>query len=205
MATNVSEVRNVLLGGWVTAKANVIAAGQNLLKGTVLSEIKSAAAAAADAGNTGDGTVGSISVGPLVKKGVYQLICNGSGFNVLSPEGDACGVAVLDEAFTSRELNLTVAAGAAAFVAGDFFTITVSGTGKHKMVAADAVDGTGTAEQVLMLDVDASEADVPSKGWESGEFDAALLIVPEGESIAAYRDQMRVKSMIQIETTGGNY
>ncbi len=205
MDTNVSEVRNVLLGGWVTAKANVIAAGQNLLKGTVLSEIKSAAAAAADAGNTGDGTVGSISVGPLVKKGVYQLICNGSGFNVISPEGDACGVAVVDEAFTSRELNLTVAAGAAAFVAGDFFTITVSGTGKHKMVAADATDGSGTAEQVLMLDVDATEADVPSKGWESGEFDAAFLIVPDGESIAAYRDQMRVKSMIQIETTGGNY
>jgi len=149
--------------------------------------------------------VGSITVGPLVKKGVYQLICNGSGFNIISPEGDACGYAVADEPFTSRELNLTITAGTAAFVAGDFFTITVSGTGKHKMVAADATDGTGTAEQVLMLDVDALEADMPSKGWESGEFDAALLIVPEGESIAAYRDQMRVKSMIQIETTGGNY
>jgi hypothetical protein len=205
MDTNVSEVRNVLLGGWVTAKANIIAAGQNLLKGTVLSEIKSTAAAAADAGNTGDGTVGDISVGPLVKKGVYQLICNGSGFNIISPEGDACGYAVADEPFTSRELNLTITASTAAFVAGDFFTITVSGTGKHKMVAADATDGTGTAEQVLMLDVDALDADVPSKGWESGEFDAALLIVPEGESIAAYRDQMRAKSMIQIETVGGNY
>ena len=205
MDTNVSEVRNVLLGGWVTAKANIIAAGQNLLKGTVLSEIKSAAEAAADAGNTGDGTVGSITVGPLVKKGVYQLICNGSGFNIISPEGESCGYAVADEPFTSRELNLMITAGTAAFVAGDFFTITVSGTGKHRMVAADAADGSGTAEQVLMLDIDATEADVPSKGWESGEFDAALLIVPEGESIATYLDQMRVKSMIQIETTGGNY
>jgi hypothetical protein len=205
MDTQISEVRNVLLGGWVTAKANIIAAGQNLLKGTVLSELKSAAEAAADAGNTGDGTVGSISVGPLVKKGIYQLICNGSGFNIISPEGEACGFAVADEAFTSRELNLTVTAGAAAFVAGDFFTITVSGTGKHKMVAADSADGTGTADQVLMLDVDALDADVPSKGWESGEFDAGLLIVAEGESIASYRDQMRVKSMIQIESVGGNY
>jgi hypothetical protein len=205
MDTNVSEVRNVLLGGWVTAKANIIAAGQNLLKGTVLCEIKSAAEAAADAGNTGDGTVGGISVGPLVKKGIYQLICNGSGFNIISPEGEACGFAVADQPFISRELNLTISAGASAFIAGDFFTITVSGTGKYRMVAADSADGTGTAEQVLMLDVDATAADVPSKGWESGEFDAALLIVAEGESPADYRDQMRAKSMIQFETVGGNY
>ena len=205
MDTNVSEVRNVLLGGWVTAKENIIAAGQTLLKGTVLSEIKSAAEAAADAGNTGDGAMGAISVGPLVKKGIYQLICNGAGFNVISPEGDSCGVAVPGEAFSSRELNLTITAGGTAFVAGDFFTIQVAGTGKHKMVSAAGADGTGTAEQVLMLDVDAAEADVPSKGWESGEFDAGLLIVSEGEDITAYRDQMRSKSMIQIETVGGNY
>ena len=72
-----SIVRNVLLGGWVTARANVIKEGQNLLKGTVLSEIKSAAAAAAGEDNTGDGTVGSNAVGPKVAKGSYRLVCSG--------------------------------------------------------------------------------------------------------------------------------
>lgn len=202
---NISIVRNVLLGGWVTARANKIAAGQNLLKGTVLSEIKSAAAAVAGEGNTGDGTVGSIAVGPKVMKGSYRLICTGDGFNVISPKGSSCGYATVDTAFVSDEISLTIAAGTAAFVAGDVFAIAVSGTGKHRMVSKAATDGSGTAEHVLMVDTDATETDKASKGWESGEFDAAHLIVAEGESAADYRDEMRVRSMIQIETVGGNY
>ena len=202
---NVSIVRNVLLGGWVTARANTIAAGQNLLKGTVLSEIKSAAAALAGEDNTGDGTVGSIAIGPKVKKGNYRLVCTGDGFNVISPEGSSCGYAAVDTAFVSDEISLTIAAGTVAFVAGDAFTIAVSGTGKHRMVSKAAIDGSGTTEQVLMVDTDATETDKVSKGWESGEFDAAHLIVAEGESAGDYRDEMRMRSMIQIDTVGGNY
>lgn len=200
-----SIVRNVLLGGWVTARANIIKEGQNLLKGTVLSEIKSAAAAAAGEDNTGDGTVGSIAVGPKVAKGTYRLVCTGDGFNVISPKGYSCGYAVAGTGFVSDEISLTITAGTTEFAAGDVFTIAVSGAGKYRMVSKAAVDGSGTAEQVLMVDTDATEADKASKGWESGEFDAAHLIVAEGESAADYRDEMRMRSMIQIETVGGNY
>ncbi len=207
MAEN--TVRNVLLGGWITSRPNIIEVGQNLLMGTILSEVKSAAAAAALAGNTGDGTVGSISVGPKVQKGTYKLIAvkttAGGEFNVLSPAGYSCGMATIGEAFVSSEINFTITDGATPFVLGDGFTIAVNGSGKFKTVSAVAEDGAGSPEQVLMVDTDATEADVSAKGWESGEFDAALLIVTDGESAADYREQMRAKGMIHIDTVGGNY
>ena len=48
--------------------------GENLKAGAVLGRIR-AAVGAADGGNTGDGTLGSITVGGKVKTGVYTLTC----------------------------------------------------------------------------------------------------------------------------------
>ena len=204
-----NTVRNVLLGGWITARGNIIAEGQNLLMGTVLSEVKTAGDPVAHEENTGDGTVGDITLSAKAKVGNYKLVCNkatgGGEFNVISPAGYSCGVAVIAKDFASGEINLKLTAGDTAFAVGDSFLIPVSGTGKYKTVSAASTEGAGNAEQVLMIDTDASKVDVASRGWESGEFDAAHLIVAEGETAAAYREEMRLKGMIQIETVGGNY
>ncbi len=208
--SNKSEVKNVLLGGWITAIAVIIATGQNLLKGAVLSQVKAAGDLVEDEDNTGDGDVEDITLGAKAKVGTYTLVCieaaeNGGKFNVINPSGGSCGVAVVGSDFASGEINLKVTAGEADYVVGDTFTIPVTGNGKYKLVSAAATDGTGTAEAVLMLDTNATAADASAKAWASGEFDQALLSVPEGETAAAYEQEMRQRNMLQIETVGGNY
>lgn len=206
---NEHQVRNVSLGGIITSIPVTIAGGQVLEKGAVLSQVKEAGTPAAGAENTGDGTVGSVTLGPKAKIGTYLLVANkatgGGEFNVISPAGHSCGVAVTGKDFISGEINLKLTAGDAAFVLGDRFTIEVTGTGSYCLVSKDAEDGSGTAEAVLMLDVDASEAAKESKAWTSGLFDAALLSAAEAESIDAYREELRMRGIILVNTVGGNY
>ncbi len=206
---NEHQVRTVSLGGIITSIPVTVSEGQVLEKGAVLSQVKGAGDPAAGEENTGDGTVGDLTLGPKAKLGEYRLVANkatgGGEFNVISPAGHSCGVAVVGKAFVSGEINLKLTAGDVAFALGDSFSIAVTGTGKYKLVSAAAEDGSGTAEALLMLDVDAEEADADSKAWTSGLFDAGLLSVAEAESIDAYREELRMRGMILVNTVGGNY
>lgn len=153
-----------------------VLSGQNLLVGTVLGKITRAIGdAVATAGNTGNGTVGTISMGQQARRGTYTLTCmtaatDGGTFAVTSPDGDALPDAVVGTAYTSPQINFTIADGATDFVVGDAFTIAVSaGSGKVKVLTPAAVDGTHEAYGVLLGDVDASSGDL-----------AGLAIVREG-------------------------
>ncbi|MCF7945183.1 MAG: hypothetical protein K9L75_06590 [Spirochaetia bacterium] len=205
-----NEVKNVLLGGWITSKANTIKSGDTVVKGAVLSQRKSAGAAAEGSENTGDGTVDAIAIGPKAVVGTYKLVCisasaDGGRFNVISPRGHSCGVANVGEAFVSGELNLTVNDGAEDFVLGDEFTIPVTGLGTWKLVNSADDEGAGTAEMIQMLDVDASEGDTQSSGWVSGEFDSSLLNVGGTDTVDQHAEELKERGMLLIDTVGGNY
>ncbi len=107
------------------------------------------ATAAAGAGNTGDGTMGAITVSALAKDGNYSLIigeaiANAGSFEVRDPDGEFVGVGDVAAAFSAGGLAFTLADGSADFLAGDVFTITVVQTGIKYIaydqdVAAEAV------------------------------------------------------------------
>ncbi len=164
------------LGDWLKFEADnhysrdivTILAGSGaeraLLSGMVLGKItKGAATGAAVAGNTGNGTItASPTVGQAAKPGVYRLVCiepaaDGGKFAVEDPDGVLIGVATVGVEFTTH-LTFTIADGAADFVAGDSFTITVAaGSGKVTQIDFAATDGSNAPCGILLLDTTAPD------------------------------------------------
>ena len=118
----------------------------------------------ADQGNTGDGaaTLSDPALGALAEAGIYRLACitagtDGGTFQVLSPKGYRLPDLTVGTAYEGGHLNLTVADGAADFVAGDTFVVEVSGDGKMAALDPAAVDGTAEAVGIVAFDVTASD------------------------------------------------
>lgn len=116
----------------------------------------SPAAAVADGGNTGDGTV-SAPVGAYgaptetVTLTCTQAAANGGTFRVEGDKSGYLGDAVVGVAFDSPVISFTISDGAADFIVGDKFTIAVTGGVNDKVrgvtiepekVAADNAAGT---------------------------------------------------------------
>jgi len=142
-----------------------VLSGQNLKTGTVIGKVTvGGVTGAAVAGNTGDGTIGTLSAGTGARPGVYRATCiepatNLGKFAVEDPNGVGIGVATVGTAF-SGQVVFTIADGAADFISGDAFTITVAaGSGKVKASPLTAADGSDSAAGVLAFDVDASAGD----------------------------------------------
>lgn len=143
-----------------------LASGQDLQAGTVLGRKLPTAATsvgAAGAGNTGDGTIGTITEDSQAKEGVYRITCiepatDGGTFVVEDPDGIEIGTAVVGSAFDGDGINFTISDGATDFAAGDFFTITVAGDEEYSQHDMDATDGLEVARAILLADVDASAA-----------------------------------------------
>ena len=89
------------------------------------------AVATADAGNTGNGAMGAITVGAGAKAGTYRLeiieaAANAGTFGVWDPDGIMVGTGNVASAFSGGGLSFTLADGATDFVAGDGFAIVVT-------------------------------------------------------------------------------
>lgn len=120
----------------------------------------------ADAGNTGDGTCGSVTAGAKTKIGTYTLTCtaaatNAGTFAVKDPDGFALPDATVAVAYANENINFTLADGDTDFIVGDIFTIEVeAGSGKYVEVDASAVDGSQNAAGIAIDAYDASAADL---------------------------------------------
>lgn len=112
-----------------------VAVSQSILAGHVLGKVGIlagiTAVAAAAAGNTGNGvlTLANPAVDSSVKDGVYSVVfiepvTNLGSFEVVGPDGAIVGTGNVGAAF-AKGVKFTIADGAADFVAGDRFTITV--------------------------------------------------------------------------------
>lgn len=134
-----------------------LAASAPALKaGTVLGKISatSAASAAKTGGNTGNGTMGAITVGAGAQAGVYKLritkaATNAGDFQVIDPAGDVIGLGTVGTAFNSNGLSFTLADGATDFAVGDGFDITVTGSGQYVAYSNSATDGSDVAVAIL--------------------------------------------------------
>ena len=154
-------------GGGERSRENVtILAGSGsdraLTAGMVLGAILAGTAAAvADAGNTGDGAMGAITVSGQAKDGDYKLtiietVAAAGAFEVEDPDGNIIGTGDVASAFSAGGLAFTLADGATDFIAGDLFTITVTETSrKFVQLNLSGTDGSEVAAGLLHDDVTA--------------------------------------------------
>lgn len=143
--------RNVVTVNEATAKEYLV--------GTVLGRVISGATATAVAGsgNTGDGAMGAITVAAPAMVGEYRLVIiaaatNAGTFLVSDPKGVLVGSGTVGSAFSAGGLTFTLADGAADFVVGDSFTITVVGSYKYKIAVETATDGSRTPDAVVIAE-----------------------------------------------------
>lgn len=144
--------------------------------------------AAAKAGNTGDGAMGAVTVtsNANLKLGVYKVtiteaVSDAGKFVVVDPEGDVVGSGNVAVAFSQAGIAFTLADGAANFVVGDGFTITVAGTVKYKLVEATATDGTEVSSAILIADSSGNSSDITL----TANTDTKVLVLKRGPAIVA--------------------
>jgi len=149
-------------------EAITVLSGENLVAGAVVGAVNTGTAAAvADAGNTGNGSMSAITVTGSAQAGDYRLTfldptVDAGVFVIEDPAGNSIGTVTLPVPFTGGGLSFTLADGATDFVAGDAFTlaVTVSATKYREYDPANS-DGSGVAAGVLFDAVNASAADAP--------------------------------------------
>lgn len=154
-------------------------------------------AGAAAAGNTGNGTIGTLSVAGRAKEGVYvatfvEPATNLGSFIVEDPDGINVGSGVVGTEF-SGPIVFTISDGATDFVAGDRFLITVSAvTYKYLRSVATATDGSERPVAILAEDADSTAADVEALVYERGDFNESALNFGTGHTAATVRDALRL-------------
>ena len=190
----------------------VLLASGDLKRGTVLGQqTENPVQVVSGAGNTGDGVIGSITLGPAIKTGGYQLIATAvSKFNVTSPAGDVLGVATVGTPFVHAEITLTITAGGVAFKVADSFTLNVfDAVGTYVECVRTATDGSQFPLAILVDDADATDGPVTTGAYLSGEFNAARLIYGATWSLPALVSAMRpyglfAKSSISAASPSNN-
>ncbi len=150
--------------GSLSRETVIFLSGQSILPGHVLGKVLAGSGTAvAVAGNTGNGTVGAVTVNGSAKKGDYKITCiepaaNSGKFSVEDPDGVTIGTATVAVLYDGP-IEFTIADGATDFAAGDAFVITVAGVEKFKEYDPGNTDGSEKAVAISLDVVDASTAD----------------------------------------------
>lgn len=147
-----------------------LASGNNLVTGSVLGAVSATIAASPavkSGGNTGNGTLASVTPWPPARNGIYTVritatAANAGAFEVKDPGGKVIGTGTVGVAFSTGGLTFTVADGSTDFAVGDGFDITVTGAVvKFTQFDPTANDGSQYPAGVLLNSVDATSADKP--------------------------------------------
>lgn len=187
----------------LTGKYSLLAG--NLTRGAVVGQVLNGTpVGAAAAGNTGNGTIGTLSIGAGVKVGVYQIICvepvtNLGTFEVEDPDGVIIGRAIAGTAFAGP-IGFTIADGSTDFVAGDRFTVTVvAAAGKQvRLAVAAATDGSAVPIGVLADDFDASGGAVDCIVVERGDVMETALSFGAGHTADTVRDALKARGVVLV-------
>lgn len=190
-------------------RAVLITGAAALLAGTALGRTLTGAAAvgAAVAGNTGNGVLAGVAAGAGAQVGVYRLICvepaaNGGVFTVEDPNGVEIGRANVGVAFNTQ-IQVTIGDGAVDFIAGDSFTITVSGgTEKFLKSLAAAVDGSQVPVGILAQDTDVTAGDKKDAVYFTGEFNENAVIFGAGHTADSTRWALSQKNIYLRKPVG---
>lgn len=134
----------------------------NLALGAVVGR-KAPAVTVTPGTNTGNGVMGTVTLGPVALPGNYVLTCktkvtNAGVFTVVDPRGLPLPDLTVAVAYAGDHINCTLADGSTDFEVGDKFTIAVSVASEVGEFNPAASDGLQFAAGVLVEAVDASAA-----------------------------------------------
>ncbi len=139
-------------GGFIVSQANghrsidqgTLTGAAKVYAGTLLGTVLAGATAASAAlgTNTGNGVFGAVTVNTVATQvGVYALLyTDATHFTVTAPDGDTA-TGVNGTAFSALGIGFTMTTGGTAMVAGDGFTITVTGKVGNPTAASVANGG----------------------------------------------------------------
>jgi len=137
-----------------------VKSGQDLEMGAVIGKITrvTPATGTADAGNTGAGTVSSVTATGKTKIGTYKITAlSATEFDLQDPDGVVLIAGGALGAYTHEQLNFTIADGTPSIAAGDIWTGAVNaGSGYVQELDLDGVDGSGDAYGFLTAACDAT-------------------------------------------------
>ena len=126
---------NCLINNGTPAGANAPVYVRTVLNGAIPSGVvggfeaapDGTVAGAANAGNTGNGTIGTLSLAFGFQNGAYPVsFLSPTLFVVYDPFGKPVGSGVVGTPFAGGQVVFTVTAGGTAFARGDGFTVTVT-------------------------------------------------------------------------------
>lgn len=221
--TNNDLGTSILISGQYRDELLTFAGAGTVAAGTILARktVADAVTAAADAGNTGDGTVtlatvAAGSVVPLV--GAYNFECtaavtNGGVFKLVDPNGAIVATDLILTAgagattvIEAAGLQFTVTDGATDFIVGDKFSLTVAADGNMVVFATDGAGGAQIPTEILTYDVTATGAgNVAIRAAISGEFRKEKLIIDaDGDDSnidAAVIDKLRDFGLVPVNVT----
>lgn len=187
------------------------------VEGTIMArkQVADAIVAAADGGNTGDGTVTAVSVVagndiPLV--GIYVLtittaIADGGIWKLEDPNGNLIADNLIMEAgaglattFVEGGMQFTITDGGTNFAAADFFTLTVAVDGDVVIFAVDGVGGAQIPSMVMTYETVATGAeDQAQRAMVSGEVRREKLVIDAGGTVTdRIVDQLRDFGIIAL-------
>jgi len=185
-------------------KAVTLKAGQGTLKrGSVLGLVTKALGTVVAGTNTGVGTVGSITLGADAKIGNYGLVCTakvaGAGtFAVYDPVGIRLKDATVGTAYTSSQINFTIADGTPDFEVADSFSIPVAaGSGLAVLVNSAAVDGSQVADSILAVETAVpAAATIVQEAYTTGQFNRNALTFGGSDTADDHEAVLRTKGII---------
>lgn len=178
----VSEAKNMYRSRDAGTVVNTLASF--LLSGTLLGRLTTGSAAAvAMPGNTGNPTVGTVTVGDAAMIGAYQIEFTGpTAYKVVRPDGVELATAgATGSAFSAGGLGFTVTAGATPAVAGDSFTLTVAQrVGDFVPLTLSGTNGSQTVAGILYEEVGPSATEERTISRRDCEVVGAHLVYPAG-------------------------
>lgn len=187
------------------------------VEGTIMArkQVADAIVAAADGGNTGNGTVTAVSVVagsviPLV--GVYILtvtttVVNGGIWKLEDPNGNLIADnlvmevgAGLDTTFVAGGIEFTITDAGTDFAAADFFTLTVVVDGDVVIFAVDGVGGAQVPSHVMTYETVATGTeDQAQRAMVSGQVRREKLVIDAGGTVTdRIVDQLRDFGIIAL-------
>lgn len=179
----------------------LIGASQTLLVGAIvaLSLVGASAEATAASGNTGNGTIGAITIDADAAPGVYVLTiiepaANGGTFSVEGPDGVELPGGKVAVAYNGP-INFTLADGATDFVAGDSFEIAVAADPAERQYVEWSVDGAPAAGILFDAVTTGSGETAPGVIIDGdAEVNGNLLVYPTGATLS---DKVEARSQLR--------
>lgn len=177
-------------------------ANTTLVAGTVLGVIATSGAnptVAATGGNTGNGTIGTVTTGVGIMSGVYTVritsaSTNGGQYTVINPKGASVGTGNVGSAFSGGGIGFTLSDGSTDFAVNDSFTITVpAGTGILRISLTASTDGSAAPSAVLGHDIVPNSVDTDYEAviYIAGPMLADGLTYGTGHNAATVRPAFR--------------